>query len=825
MSESAILQETPMLKQYKAIKADYRDAILFFRLGDFYEMFLDDATVASKELELTLTGRGKDDQRIPMCGIPHHAADGYITKLITKGFKVAICEQVEDPTLTKGITKREVVRVVTPGTIISSGAINEQENNYLLALCITEKPALFGISYVDCSTGEFQVALLDDLTSLTAELERLNPKEILLPESVTFSLPQQIPQTTYKPTDMSKAESHLLAHFGIASLSVFGLEDVKSVLPACWAIIEYLKATQRHSLPQLTKIRVKQSAQFMFMDRTTIQNLDLIESWPVIDKSGSLFGVLDHTKTAMGARKLKQLIKHPYLDETFLNHRLDACEALIRDPLSKEEIRTCLKSVYDLERLVSRLVCDVQNPRDLLAIKQSLESMAELAPTMAQLPGQIWEDYHCFFQRFNAPESPYQSIIKLIEKSIRPDTPPTLKDGGVIKEGYSEELDTLTDSFRTIKEWIAGLEETERIATGIKTLKVGFNKVFGYYLEITNGQKDKTPPHYIRKQTLTSAERYITPELKEKEAILLHGEDKQQEVEVSLFSDIIQTLKYYIVHLQELADIVADTDILQSLATASRKRDYVRPVFAPKTDLTLEFTDNRHPILEQKTTLHFIPNDIHMTASINRFSLITGPNMAGKSTLMRQVALTVVMAQIGCFVPAKHAKLSIVDKLFTRIGALDNLYFGQSTFMVEMLETASILNHATSASLIILDEIGRGTSTYDGMSIAYAVSEHIHQNIGARTLFATHYHELTSLERKLDGIANYNMKIIESADSIVFQYKFIPGTADKSYGIHVAKMAGLPAAVIDKASTILAGLEEEGLSYLAPNPSGQLNLF
>jgi DNA mismatch repair protein MutS len=818
--------ETPMLRQYREIKAQCEEAILFFRLGDFYEMFMNDAKVASKELEITLTGRGKDESRIPMCGIPYHAAESYILRLVSKGYKVAVCEQTEDASLTKGLTKREIVRIITPGTVIEQGALDAKENNYLVAVNTIPKTEKLGISFVDITTGEFKIMTVENKDDLTSQLERLNTKEVLISSEIELELNTQILISNTPMLDQKRAEEELLKHFKIKSLTAYGIDEFKKATPSAWSIIDYLLKTQKHQIPQITKISPYQTNTRLSMDRTTIRNLELTESLHNNNKSGTLFWILDQTKTAMGARYLKQLLKAPFYKNSIIENRLDAVENLLNDLLSREEIREILKDVYDLERLVSRIVYGLNNPKDCIALKESLQSLADLSTVLSQLSGQILEEHSQFFSQYQAPKSPYQKIINLIEKSIIPEPPAIIRDGNIINPGYSEELDRLLLSFKNIKDWIGALEETEKNRTGIKSLKVRFNKVFGYYIEIPNSQNSAVPDNYIRKQTLTNAERYITPELKEKETVLLNGEEKQKALETEIYQDIVKEIATYIPALQELAKVIADIDCLQSLATVSQKNHYTRPTFKDSDQQVLNIENGRHPVLEKNSDLHYIPNDINMSTDNNSFILITGPNMAGKSTLMRQVALTIVMAQCGCFVPASKLELSLVDKLFTRIGALDNLYSGQSTFMVEMLETATILHNATENSLIILDEIGRGTATFDGMSIAGSVTDYIHSKIKARTLFATHYHELTCLEKSLSGLSNFNMQIQETNDQIVFTYKLMPGTADKSYGIHVAEMAGLPYEVIKKAGKLLAGFELEGSNYLhLKHNSQQLKLF
>jgi DNA mismatch repair protein MutS len=825
-TDSLQVADTPMLRQYKEIKAQHKEDILFFRLGDFYEMFLDDAQIASRELDITLTGRGKHEKRIPMCGIPYHAADNYITKLVNKGYRVAICDQVEDAALAKGLTRREVVKIVTPGTLSGAGVLDEKENNYLVAVNKLEKEQGYGISYVDISTGEFKILIVENKTELLAEIDKLAVREVLAPEGFVLAGPEQVLQTIYYPLEKDRAAQELAIHFQVNALTGFGLEGLEEAYTSAWAIIEYLRKTQKHSLPQITKLEAIYKDNVLFMDKVTIKNLELTEAFNTNERQASLLGVLDKTKTAMGARKLKNLLKKPFLEIDIINKRLDSVDVLMKDLLSREEIREVLAKVYDLERLIARIVSERNNPRDCLALKDSLLALADLADILIHLESDVLKDYADYFADFVKKDSCFTQIITLIKNSINENCPININENGVIKQGYDEKLDELILEFKDIRKWITGLEESEKKRTDIKNLKVRFNKVFGYYIEISNSYKDRAPENYIRKQTLTNAERFITPELKEKESVLLNGEERQKNLERQIFEKIVNQLREYVAPLQELAQVVGDIDVLQSLATVSVQSNYTRPELVARSKLVLKIKQGRHPVLEKNAAVHFIANDIDIDEHQNRFILITGPNMAGKSTIMRQVALLVVLAQIGCFVPAETASISIVDKLFTRIGALDNLYFGQSTFMVEMLETASILNNATSSSLILLDEIGRGTSTFDGMSIAHSVAEYIHQKIGARTFFATHYHELTILEKMYEAFSNFNMQIVEAEDKVIFKYKFNKGTADKSYGIHVAKMAGLPQEVVDKASLILSGFEREGLDYLKnKDQNNQLALF
>ena len=803
--------ETPMLRQYKEIKASYMDAILFFRLGDFYEMFLDDAILASRELQLTLTGRGKDASRIPMCGIPHHASENYISKLVSRGYKVAICEQVEDVSVSKGITKREVVKVITPGTLIGHGQLEAKENNFLVAV-LPLSDGQFGISYADISTGEFRVGQVASKLDLDAQIERLSPKELLLPFDFLFDFEGLI--STYSILDFHHARQALLQHFKVQSLAAFGVELFEQVYPAVWAILEYTRQTQKLALPQLTRLSPIHTDDVLFLDRTTIRNLELTESLYGGPKQATLCGVLDFCQTAMGSRRLKGLLKAPMTDAAILNRRLDAVGVLKEDVLSREEIKYVLNQVYDLERLVSRIATDHHNPRDCIALKQSLVALLDLPGILTQLESSFLGDVATQFLSISEPGHPCQHIIRLLETALVESPPAVITEGKLIRPGYSSELDALVSSFEEIRHWIGTLEAIEREKTGIKSLKVGYNKVFGYYLEVTHTHQHLIPESYIRKQTLTGAERYITPEMKEKESVLLTADERQKALEMQLYHEVIGQIKPHISVLQELASWVGDLDCLHALATAAQKYQYVRPELLPPENLTLFLEESRHPVLERNTQLSFVPNTVSLSRDRNRFILITGPNMAGKSTLMRQVALCVVMAQIGSFVPAKRAHLSIVDKLFTRIGALDNLYSGQSTFMVEMLETATILNNATEQSLVILDEIGRGTATFDGMSIACAVCEYMHEKIGARTLFATHYHELTQLEKRFPEFSNFTMKITEIDQKLVFNHTFIPGPADKSYGIHVGQMAGLPDAVIQSARKHLVGFEAHGGEYL-----------
>ncbi len=817
--------DTPMLRQYKAIKRNHQDAILFFRLGDFYEMFLDDATTAAKELSLTLTGRGKEEQRIPMCGIPYHAIDNYLPKLIKKGYKVAICEQVEDPALSTGITKRDVVRIVTPGTVLDQTTLDASKNNYLMALQSLPKTQGYAGSYVDISTGEFMLFLAKTRLECQAIMAQCDPKEILQSEDTTIDISDDVLVNSVTMTIAERAHTELCQHFQIQSLRAFGCEGYEATYPSALALLNYIKTTQKQSLPQLTTLKAYRCSETLFMDTVTQKNLELTDTLHTTDTQGSLFALLNHCKTSPGSRLLRRWIQAPLTNTAAINHRLEAISALKTDLLSREEIRETLARVYDIERLMARIVSERHNPRDLIALKLSLQALQDLPAILTHLNSPLLNEKSHFFDQFHDASSPYQRLINTIQNSLLDEPPAVIRDGHLFKDGYHHELDALKASFKSIRSWIGSLEQVERDATQIKSLKVGFNKVFGYYFEIPHSQSEKVPAHYIRKQTLTNAERYITPELKEKETILLNGEDKQKELEISLYKALIASIEVDIPNLKVCATHTAELDTLQALSTAAQKYRYTRPGFIDKDHVSLHIKAGRHPVLEQRQDCHFIPNDIQLERDKNRFLLITGPNMAGKSTLMRQVALITIMAQMGSFVPAESCTLAPVDKLFTRIGAMDNLYSGQSTFMVEMLETATILNNATPYSLIILDEIGRGTSTYDGMSIAGAITHYIHHHIGARTLFATHYHELTELSKVLPALQNASMAIKETATAIAFTYTLIHEPADKSYGVHVAKMAGLPEPVIKKAEDLLAHFETQTEANPEQKPTLQLSLF
>jgi DNA mismatch repair protein MutS len=797
-------QQTPMIKQYLEIKKDYTDCVLFFRLGDFYEMFFSDAVKISKELSLTLTGRGKDENRIPMCGIPYHAAENYVSKLIAKGYKVAICEQTEDATQGKSITKREVVKVVTPATHLSDDILIDQDNHYLAALYKNNDESI-ALSFVDSSTGEFKCCVFESLDLALDTLTRLNPKECLIEYEKDITLTINCLVSTYNPLPVKRAIEKFCSFFKIQSIASFGLDSHDTTIVTAWAIIEYLERTQKNSCEQLNSPKLYQLSDAMILDPQSIRNLELFNSIYDNEKKGSLFWVLNKTKTAMGARLLKQWLLHPLTKKEDILHRYDALDSLKADILSREEIREVLNQVYDLERLLTRIVAKTNNPRDILALKESLQSCLQLGAILTHFDDPLLKEASHFFNKSDTQQHPFNTLIKLINSALIDPAPVVISQGNVIKDNYNAELDELKQSFKDIKDWIGSLEAKEQARTGIKTLRVGFNKVFGYYFQVSNGQTAAVPDDYIRKQTLTNAERYITPELKEKETILLNGEEKQTQLENEIYSELISLISDYIKPIQECAKLIARIDCLQSFATIAQQKNYCRPSLT-ENSAELYLSHSRHPVLEHQDPSSIIANTVSFTQD-SQILLITGPNMAGKSTLMKQVALAVIMAQSGCFVAAETATIGLVDRCFTRIGASDNLASGQSTFMVEMVETATILHNASKRSLILLDEIGRGTSTYDGMSIAGAVVQFIHDSIGARTLFATHYHELTSIETTCNSLKNVSMEIQEDNQKLAFTYKLINGPADKSYGIHVAQMAGLPERVVSHAKTLLQGYE------------------
>ncbi len=807
---------TPMMQEYLKTKAEYEDCILFYRLGDFYEMFFEDAKTASKELELTLTGKSCGmEERAPMCGVPFHAADTYINRLVARGYKVAICEQVEDPKEAKGLVKREVIRVVTPGTNIDQLALEEGSNNYIMSLVYNK--GVFGIATCDVSTADFFLTQVDNTRSFTDELFRFNPAEIIYHKSLYESgiditdiaekLECALSQLDESYFDDTLSTRELLNHFKAHSLEGLGLIDFPVGKVAAGSLLIYLKETQKSELTHLTHITPYTDGKFMLIDSSTRRNLELTETMRDKSKRGSLLWVLDKTKTAMGARQLKSFIEQPLVSVDEIIRRQDAIEEINKSLIDREELREYLSSVYDLERLITKITYQSANPRDLIAFKQSI---GMLSPIKALLNG-----FSChLINDLNSNIDDLKDLYILIDSAIAEEPPISSRDGDIIKTGYNEEVDKLRAAKIDGKKWLADLEAKERDKTGIKNLKIKFNKVFGFYLEVTNSYKDLVPDYYVRKQTLANAERYYTPELKELEDSILGAEDRLNTIEYEFFKTVRDTIAAEVDRIQISAKAIAVLDAIISLAVVSEKNHYVKPVINNRG--VIDIKEGRHPVVEQMINAdQFIANDCYLDLDSNTIAIITGPNMAGKSTYMRQVALIVLMAQIGSFVPAEEATIGVVDRIFTRVGASDDLSTGQSTFMVEMNEVANILHNATSKSLLILDEIGRGTSTYDGLSIAWAVVEHIAYNIGAKSLFATHYHELTELEGQLKGVHNYCIAVQELGEDIIFLRKIIPGGADQSYGIQVARLAGLPEEVLSRARTIVNSLNENDIAAVS----------
>ena len=796
---------TPMMQQYLELKAKHKDCILFFRLGDFYEMFFEDAKLASKELELTLTGKDCGlEERAPMCGVPYHAANAYIARLIDKGYKVAVCEQLTDPALSKGLVERDVIRIVTPGTVADPSQLDEKKACYVLCVAFTGKAA--ALAYADVSTGELIAHLLPDAArTLRDELMRIRPREIVtnamdkltpnLSEDISCSV---LPESDFQKKNVQKA---LLEHFRVPSLMALGLDERDKRYIAAGALLIYLNDTQKNALSHLTQLTVYQGEHTMFLDRMTRRNLELVESLRAGDRRGSLLWLLDRTHTAMGARLLRSWVENPMTDEGAIQTRLDAVEALKDGYMAAEEIGQALEDVADMERLLGKISYNSLTARDCLALLRSLKAIAPVKELMG---------------RFEAPPiqalahtlTPVEDLCDLLERAIDPDAPILLSEGGVIREGYSRELDEYRDAAANGKQWILDLEAAERQETGIKNLRIQFNRVFGYYIEVTKSNLELVPLRYSRKQTLANAERYVTAELQEIEHKILNAQQQALALESVLFASVREAIAAQIGAVQQNALVLKTADALLSLAQVARENDYVKPQINDSG--ALRIVEGRHPIVERTVTdTPFVPNDVTMDIDENRMLIITGPNMAGKSTYMRQVALITLMAHIGSFVPAREADISLCDRIFTRIGASDDLAGGQSTFMVEMSETAAILRSATSRSLVVLDEIGRGTSTFDGLAIAWAVVEYLldKKRIGAKTLFATHYHELSELEGRFEGVKNYCISVMEHGEDVIFLRKIMPGGADKSYGVHVARLAGVPAPVVARAHEIQARLE------------------
>ncbi len=803
---------TPAMRQYMEIKARHRDAILFFRMGDFYEMFFEDAKVAARVLGIALTSRDKE-RKIPMCGIPYHSAQSYISKLIREGYKVAICEQVEDPKEAKTIVKREVVRVITPGTVLEEEMLDATNHNYLAAALWNGKRG--GLSFMDLSTGEFRLTEFAELGHLKDEIRRLEPAELVLPDERMKELlfPERVDTTdglsitctgTYG-FNRDSAERLLTEHFGVASLDGFGCAGMDEGVRCAGALLRYVKDTQKASLDHIRRCTPYRTEQYLFMDASTQRNLELFHNARTFSKDGTLLSALDRTSTAMGGRKLRSWLRAPLVDPVEIGLRLDSVEELLDRAIERGEIKKHLSAVYDIERLTARLSAGYITPPELLSLKHSLEVVRELKGLLESFYAQLLQGIHISLDSVD-------EAVELIGRAIVEEPPSHTRDGGFIKEGYSEELDELRRIGSGGKDWIAQLERKERERTGIPTLKVGYNRVFGYYIEVTKTHLSNIPADYIRRQTLVNAERFVTPELKEWESRILGAEEGAKKLEAELYGDILTELRGYIPRLQSTAELVATLDVLVSFAEISEDRGYTKPEVNRGEAIIIE--EGRHPVVELLAGEGFVANDTTLDLEENQILIITGPNMAGKSTYLRQVALIVIMAQMGCFVPAKAATIGVVDRIFTRVGASDELTRGQSTFMVEMSETANILNNATPRSLVILDEIGRGTATFDGLSIAWAVAEYLHDNpkVRAKTLFATHYHELTELSLTKERVKNYNMAVREWLDRVVFLRKILPGGASRSYGIQVARLAGLPEEVVERAKQILRNLENSELT-------------
>ena len=800
---------TPMMKQYMQTKEEYKDCILFYRLGDFYEMFFDDALTASKELEITLTGKNCGlEERAPMCGIPYHAVDSYLNRLVSKGYKVAICEQVEDPKTAKGIVKREVIRVVTPGTNLDTQGLDETKNNYIM--CIVYMADRYGLSIADVTTGEYLVTELDSQTKLLDELYKFMPSEIVCNEAFYMSgmdlddLKNRLHMAIYSLEawyfDDALCRETLQEHFKVASLEGIGLSDCECGMIASGALLKYLEETQKNSLSHMSRLTRYATGNYMVLDSATRRNLELVETLREKQKRGSLLWVLDKTKTAMGARTLRKYVEQPLIDKESIVKRLDAVAELKDNAICREEIREYLNPVYDLERLVGKITYQSANPRDLIAFQSSLSMLPSVKYILKDMESDLLREIY-------EELDPLEELCDLVGRAIQEEPPLAMKEGGIIKDGYNDEVDRLRKAKSEGKNWLADLETREREKTGIKNLRIRYNKVFGYYLEVTNSFKELVPEYYTRKQTLANAERYIIPELKELEDTILGAEDKLCALEYELYCEVRNTIAAELTRIQRTAKAVAKLDVIASLALVAERNNYIRPKINEKG--VIDIRDGRHPVVEKMIPNDmFIANDTYLDDKKQRISIITGPNMAGKSTYMRQAALIVLMAQLGSFVPASSANIGLVDRIFTRVGASDDLASGQSTFMVEMNEVANILRNATNKSLLILDEIGRGTSTFDGLSIAWAVVEYISNSklLGAKTLFATHYHELTELEGKISNVNNYCIAVKEKGDDIVFLRKIVKGGADKSYGIQVAKLAGVPDPVINRAKEIVEEL-------------------
>lgn len=810
---------SPMMQRYLETKEEYKDCILFYRLGDFYEMFFEDAITASRELELTLTGKDcGQEERAPMCGIPHHAAEIYVSRLINKGYKVAICEQLEDPKTTKGIVKRGVIRVVTPGTLVESNMLEERKNNYIMSIYKTG--IYFGISICDISTGEFYSAEIKDNNNfpiLLDEIARYTPSELVINSMMANCLDEMnkikerfenVYITKFNDKFFSEELNNINLRFNVVDNNerkIENLDEKKLALSSINALVQYIEDTQKTSLDHINKITIYNLSKYMALDINARRNLEITEKMRDKSKKGTLLWVLDKTSTSMGGRLLRRWLNDPLVDEDEINRRLNAVKELKDDIILRGEVIENLKKVYDIERLAGKMAYGNANARDMVTLKNSLFKLPEVKQILKNCKSDLLKG---LYEKLDE----LQDIYQLIEKSIVEDPPMTIKDGGIIKLGYDEEIDKLKTAQTEGKTWLVQLEAEEKEKTGIKNLKIGFNKVFGYFIEVTKSYLDQVPDRFIRKQTLTNAERYITEDLKNLENQILGAEEKVINLEYNAFVEIREEISKNVTRLQTTSEVISSLDVLTSFAQVAEDFNYCMPVV--DSSGTIDIKNGRHPVIEKILGEGiFVENDTFLDKGDNRLSIITGPNMAGKSTYMRQVALITLMAQCGSFVPAESANIGVVDKIFTRVGASDDLSMGQSTFMVEMMEVATILKEATPNSLVILDEIGRGTSTYDGLSIAWAVAEYIadKQKCGAKTLFATHYHELTELENKIEGIKNYSIAVKEKGEDIIFLRKIVRGGTDESYGIHVARLAGVPKVVTQKANEILRSLEKKNI--------------
>lgn len=814
-------QLTPMMRQYVALKEKHKDCLLFYRLGDFYELFFEDALLASKELEITLTGRECGlPERAPMCGVPHHSVQGYIDRLIKKGHKVAICEQTSDPAASKGIVERDVVRVVTPGTVTENGMLSDTDNNYILSLY--QQECTIGIAYADVSTGAFYISECscgEDISHIVSELSRILPSEIIYCNSdsdVISKLDSILKQNNIYTSEYpgftfeyETATDSLLSHFNVQSLDGYGINESRVGICAAGALIDYLRETQKNALTHINTVSVNHKAEFMSLDVFTRSNLELTKTLREGKVRGSLFGVIDKTKTAMGARLLKRYINEPLQNLVAINDRLNAVEEIKNNLCLSDDISNALDGVFDLERLISRISYASLDAKNCLSLKASIQKLPVLKYAISECKSVL-------ISRLSNGLDCMEDMYELLDASIENDSPVGITSGGIIKHGYNAKIDELKLASKQGKQWIAELENTEKQSTGIKNLKIGYNKVFGYYLEVTKSYLQLVPYRYIRKQTLANCERFVTPELKEMEEKILGAEEKCIALEYECFVGIRNKLSENIQRFQNAARVIAIIDVLRSFAAVAYQNNYIKPTMTQNGDLRI--SGGRHPVVESFVKQSFVSNDTLITHD-EKIMILTGPNMAGKSTYMRQVALIVLMAHMGCFVPADSANICIVDKIFTRVGASDNLASGQSTFMVEMNEVANILNNATENSLLILDEIGRGTSTLDGLSIAWSVVEYISRNIQAKTLFATHFHELSELEGVVEGVSNYSITVKEIDDTVIFLHKIVRGGADKSFGIEVAKLAGVPANVTDRAKVIMQSLIDKDENVLSIKPS------